>query len=756
MTTPEDLIAASDAGTLLETIAATSREQFESVGPMLADLHNRGDIDFLAAFEPSSLADVSARSIRSLQSNFRQVLPLIDCRAEAAEAACRNMFERLAGDGAADQVYESLSQWFRRDPGRAEEGLALIERDPTTHRRLVRPVLLAGAIHDADRYVQVAFRLSNDPRSPVRLDALWSLGRVVPADNEPLITRTLERFNEVIDAPDSDEDTAIVVEATLDLLCRTDGRIVDAVESLLEKASGSQTPSSRYTLATGLLDHRCHYSEAMIDATLAALQHTTRHETHTAKSIDWILYQWDLDADRRRVFAFLVELFNQGQDALDFETLSDFRHQLRDQPGHVLGWYVVSLLLTGEHALCTAAERLLPFNETREGFDIDLSPFSLSPRWVLYLARKILGYGILNMDGAAALLLSCLRAMPEPDRVELEELVLAHFLMNYWNAIDWFEATISDGDRAKQSVDQLSSRLREYVTELERHGFCPAFQPSERERQLQGYRQADFWRAVHKKAEQGSLLFRPGPQDPRTLRSISHRLRSQRRCHRAGSTGGFNARHWAFVRPPPARNHRSGRLSVQHPDVPGGASALMKLLFTQYLASLKERDELDVILPDLLCEIGLNVLSRPARGTRQHGVDVAAVGTLPGDVRSLYLIAIKPGDLRKKRGWDNGEQALRPSLNEILDVYIPRPGGRGQLPTRGSHDPGVPHSGTGVLARLRAQAMPGSTGEAGVLILDNPLGKANKALLLKTQIGLADAMGVQQLPLRRMCCNFQK
>ena len=52
-------------------------------------------------------------------------------------------------------------------------------------------------------------------------------------------------------------------------------------------------------------------------------------------------------------------------------------------------------------------------------------------------------------------------------------------------------------------------------------------------------------------------------------------------------------------------------------------------------------------------------------------MDVAAVGTLPGGVRSLYLIAIKPRDLRKKRGWDNGEQALRPSLNEILDVYIP-------------------------------------------------------------------------------------
>ena len=48
-----------------------------------------------------------------------------------------------------------------------------------------------------------------------------------------------------------------------------------------------------------------------------------------------------------------------------------------------------------------------------------------------------------------------------------------------------------------------------------------------------------------------------------------------------------------------------------------------------------------------------------------------------------------------------------------------------------------------VIAKLRADAMHEGTGEAGVLILDNPLGKANKALLLKTQIGLADAMGIQ-------------
>ena len=99
----------------------------------------------------------------------------------------------------------------------------------------------------------------------------------------------------------------------------------------------------------------------------------------------------------------------------------------------------------------------------------------------------------------------------------------------------------------------------------------------------------------------------------------------------------------------------------------------MKLILRQYLADLRERDELDAILPDLLSEIGFNVLSRPGRGTRQAGVDVAAVGPDEddGDPRKLFLFTIKSGDLRRSN-WDVGSpQAVRPSLNEIRDEYVP-------------------------------------------------------------------------------------
>jgi len=103
----------------------------------------------------------------------------------------------------------------------------------------------------------------------------------------------------------------------------------------------------------------------------------------------------------------------------------------------------------------------------------------------------------------------------------------------------------------------------------------------------------------------------------------------------------------------------------------------MKLLIRDYLASLREREELDAILPDLLSELGFTVYSRPRRGTLQRGVDIAAVGEDDDGERKIFLFSVKKGDLTRQ-DWDNGTpQALRPSLNEIRDVYI-----RNRIPSR--------------------------------------------------------------------------
>src|ERR1043165_7505119 len=95
----------------------------------------------------------------------------------------------------------------------------------------------------------------------------------------------------------------------------------------------------------------------------------------------------------------------------------------------------------------------------------------------------------------------------------------------------------------------------------------------------------------------------------------------------------------------------------------------MKLLVRNYLASLREREELDAILPDLLSELGYTEYSRPQRGTAQAGVDIVAIGDDEGE-RKVFLFSVKQGDLTRQ-SWDGTPQALRSSLNEILDTSIP-------------------------------------------------------------------------------------
>ena len=244
----------------------------------------------------------------------------------------------------------------------------------------------------------------------------------------------------------------------------------------------------------------------MIDSAFSALRNTKNEEHDTIANIDSLLYAWDVDADRDRVCTLLQSLFTHAENALSINDLGNFRHRLSEVDGQLLGWYAFSFLCSAEHRLCQAAAELLPYKEARVGIDIDLSATAPQPPWVLFLARKVLGYCLFKRECAAGLLLSCLRAVRDHDRDELEDLIFEYFLLNYLHAIKFLETAITPGDVAEDSVRRLAGRLGSYVTDLEQLGTCAAFEPSERERHLQAYHHRDFWQDVRKKAEQGSIL----------------------------------------------------------------------------------------------------------------------------------------------------------------------------------------------------------------------------------------------------------
>lgn len=94
----------------------------------------------------------------------------------------------------------------------------------------------------------------------------------------------------------------------------------------------------------------------------------------------------------------------------------------------------------------------------------------------------------------------------------------------------------------------------------------------------------------------------------------------------------------------------------------------LQLVLQNYIGSLKERNELDALLPELLIAMGHSVLSRPQTGVPQAGVDILSSYTDTDGNEQLYLFIIKFGDIRREDLF-TGQQAIEPSAREACTDF---------------------------------------------------------------------------------------
>lgn len=95
----------------------------------------------------------------------------------------------------------------------------------------------------------------------------------------------------------------------------------------------------------------------------------------------------------------------------------------------------------------------------------------------------------------------------------------------------------------------------------------------------------------------------------------------------------------------------------------------IQLVLSHYLAGLRERNELDALLPELLKEMGHSVLSRPQIGPAQAGVDIVSTKADEHGNKEVFLYVIKFGDVGRA-DFFGGAQAIEPSVREACNTYI--------------------------------------------------------------------------------------
>ena len=95
----------------------------------------------------------------------------------------------------------------------------------------------------------------------------------------------------------------------------------------------------------------------------------------------------------------------------------------------------------------------------------------------------------------------------------------------------------------------------------------------------------------------------------------------------------------------------------------------IRVVLTHYLATLRERNELDALLPELLVAMGHNVLSRAQVGVPQGGVDVLSSQVAADGQEEAFLFIIKFGDIGREDLY-SGAQAIQPSVREASSEYV--------------------------------------------------------------------------------------
>ena len=90
----------------------------------------------------------------------------------------------------------------------------------------------------------------------------------------------------------------------------------------------------------------------------------------------------------------------------------------------------------------------------------------------------------------------------------------------------------------------------------------------------------------------------------------------------------------------------------------------MRLIVKEYIAQLREKDELDILLSRIYEQKGFVADSQPKTGNRQFGVDIQMHNS-----KELVFFVVKQGNIDRKV-WSSDANAVRQSLDEIKDVAI--------------------------------------------------------------------------------------
>ena len=482
----------------------------------VADLHNEGLVDVVAAFEDLKKESSNGPDFFSTMHVFEKALPHLDASVPSVMRCVLHLFREAGHDDmVAGTIHNGFMGFCERDASRPRQALKEIESNPDELVDMLPATIAAGSKHDYSHYLVEVVRLSHCPNVEIRRRAVFSIASISWPQGVTVPDSAFDALEQSAARETDDQILANIVTSAFALLqqdATKESRAVALIGRVLPKGDeqtiyAASNVFGRHTEALPL---------SLLELLLTYLKRVEPEHKGTLGNIDWGISHLLKQGEHERTLGFLEELLIAHPEKLTLKTFDSTAAGIRESDA-LISKVLTRWCLRGERTLC---EGVYEIAGTIHGDDlrVEVDPAELEPLCpdhIIFVARKAIGYFFVKPVTAASVLISLMRLSPDNETLDtLGNLLHNPLLLNYPGNLREYvtEQAQKESGKTKETIEKVLTSVEEYLEALRGVPALPALHPSQANRESYRRRMSDSMGEAMKAAEESSALLNLFPR----------------------------------------------------------------------------------------------------------------------------------------------------------------------------------------------------------------------------------------------------
>ncbi|WP_419653490.1 hypothetical protein [Thiolapillus sp.] len=509
---PEKLLAAHKEGRLIEVAYEMShggRENRLSVSDLLAELHNKGDIDLIDAFSGLQKNTPNGPDFFSSRHLFEKALPTLTASVVEVMVCIQHLATEAGNDLAANTVFEPFIDFLATDPTRPSQALDAIHEAPDKWASFVFPAILAGTRISLEEYFWHAVKLVDHASADIGRNAIYALGRIPYPEGSPYPKRVMEQVVHAVKKKSDDADMAVVIKTTSSL-ARINATLEEKSHEVISIALEKGSDLALYAATEEFGFHTNDLPGQLLNIFIS---HIPRIKSENKGAIDNIDFGISalFKKDTNLAIECLENILLSNRDTSSLKMFDSVIHEILSMGLSTLNHLLTRWFIKGDRVLCTAIREILESVHGNQ-MKLEIDPKALpnnDPITFILLAHKAIGYLFFKPVTASSIIVSLLRvAKDDAAMKDLEELLLDPILMNYPGSVpDFLECQVSkEPENVSAFIKSVMARFDKYMENIRGIGEIPELLPALKQREAYTRNFNRQMSASYKQAMKGSIV----------------------------------------------------------------------------------------------------------------------------------------------------------------------------------------------------------------------------------------------------------